>query len=99
MSLQDDVNLNNLYEFENIDNTMKEIDSLINQIDIYTEKENMELLNIYLIVMMYLNQDNKNNLVHCKYFYSNKNIYFEYLNLLDYYVKVFLYYLSHNYPM
>ena len=99
MSLQDDVSLHNFYEFENIDNTMKEIDSLINQINIYTEKENMELLNIFLIVMMYLNQDTKNNLFPCKYFYSNNNIYFEYLNLLDYHVKVFLYYLSHNYPM
>jgi hypothetical protein len=101
MSLQDDLIVDTCYEYNfdfEFDNELEDINKLIDEMDYYTkyeeEQKNKNFIN-FLFIMF--NDKHKQELTIVEY---NKNIYYEYYNLIEYYVSIILLYCqSHNHPM
>ena len=95
MSIQDSIqyNLNELDELSsNYDKEMKEIDNLIDEMNYYDRRETIDLMPFFVFLCYYLeniNYQEKRIIEYEQYFYSNKvNLYYQYLNLIDYLIKV-----------
>ena len=102
MSIQDSIQ-DTFDEFDelshNFDKEMEEIDELIQNMEFYEKKneEDKKFIELapYLIYLCNFIIDNKTNtnskerklIEYNAYFYSNGNLYYQYLNLLDFFVK------------
>ena len=99
MSIQDSIQ-DTFNEFDEMSNNfnrdMEEIDELIKNMEFYEKKneEDKKLIELapYLIYLCNFINDNKNNkerrlIKYDAYFYSNGNLYYQYLNLFDFFVK------------
>ena len=110
MSIQDSIQENIDFNFNEIDETifnfdkeMEEIDNLINEMNNYHKKEITDLIPFFVFLCYYVENINYNEnriIEYEKYFYSNTtNLYYQYLNLIDCYVRIILLdYQFHNYP-
>lgn len=112
MSILDSFENFELAENNHSEINFDEINDLISEIeDLTTKKENFNnyLIIIFLLSIVGLNLEDINNFKNLKdkelvifnqYFFTNKNIYYEYLNLFHYYLIIFILYVqSRNYPM
>jgi hypothetical protein len=106
MSLQDDLIVDICYEYNfefEFDNDLEDINKLIDEIDYYTKYDEQKIINFINFLFIVFNENHKQELTiieYNNYYFSNKNIYYEYYNLIEYYVSfILLYCQSHNYPM
>ena len=104
MSIQDEMIINfNLNEFDkrnyNFNKEMDEINNLIEKLNLYrinTKSNDLDfkqdnLINYYVFIyyFIYIYKYEETHLVEFKKYYYN-NIFYDYLNLIDFYVKLLL---------
>ena len=97
MSIQDSIHEIEEFQF-NFDKEMVEINNLINEVSYYEEKKrenniNQVILNYFIFIYYFitqLNYEEKKIIEYEKYFYSSNNLYYQYLNLFDFLIKVIL---------
>ena len=90
----------------NFDKEMEEINKLIDEMNYYEKKNeniiNQTTINFFIFLCYFVNNLNfkeKRIIEYEKYFYSSSNLYYQYINLLDFLVRIIvLYCQSHNYP-